>query len=59
MQQGTISKLEALLRWNQSEKEILAAFSFIEVAERSGLIIKIGDWVCRQVIKQLAMWQKR
>lgn len=44
MQQGTISKLEALLRWNQSEKEILAAFSFIEVAERSGLIIKIGDW---------------
>ena len=57
MQQGTISKLEALLRWNQSEKEILAAFSFIEVAERSGLIIKIGDWVCRKVISQLAIWQ--
>lgn len=58
MQQGAISKLEALLRWNQSEKEILAAFNFIEVAERSGLIIKIGDWVCRKVISQLAIWQK-
>lgn len=58
MQQGVISKLEALLRWNQSEKEILTAFSFIEVAERSGLIIKIGDWVCRKVISQLAIWQK-
>lgn len=57
-QQGVITKAEALLRWNQPEKDILAAFGFIEVAERSGLIIKIGDWVCREVIRQLAVWQQ-
>jgi EAL domain-containing protein (putative c-di-GMP-specific phosphodiesterase class I) len=58
IQDGRISKLEALLRWNHPEKKLLSAMSFIEVAEQSGQIIKIGDWVLREVIKQMAIWRK-
>jgi len=55
---GKVSKIEALLRWNHPEKQFLSAMSFIEVAEKSGQIIGIGDWVLREVIQQLAIWRK-
>lgn len=55
---SVISKFEALLRWHHPEKGILTAAGFIEVAERSGLILHIGDWVLREAIKQLAIWRK-
>ena len=55
---GKIVKLEALLRWNHPEKQFLSAMSFIEVAEKSGQIIDIGDWVLREVIQQLAVWRR-
>ncbi len=55
---GNISKLEALLRWNHPEKQFLSAMSFIDVAEKSGQIIGIGDWVLREAIQQLAIWRK-
>jgi diguanylate cyclase (GGDEF)-like protein/PAS domain S-box-containing protein len=58
VQDGRISKLEALLRWNHPEKNILSAVSFIEVAEENGQIISIGDWVLREVIQQLAVWRR-
>ncbi|UJP05610.1 MAG: diguanylate cyclase [Nitrosomonas sp.] len=58
VQYDTINKLEALLRWNHPQKEMLAACNFIEVAERSGLILRIGDWVCREAIQQLAVWRR-
>ena len=55
---GEISKVEALLRWNHPEKNFSSALHFIEVAEQSGQIIAIGDWVLRETIQQLAVWQK-
>ena len=55
---GKISKLEALLRWNHPEKQFLSAMSFIDVAEKSGQIIGIGDWVLREAIQQLANWRR-
>ncbi|WP_244070776.1 EAL domain-containing protein [Nitrosomonas sp. PY1] len=55
---NVISKFEALLRWHHPEKGILTAASFIDIAERSGLILHIGDWVLREAIKQLAIWRK-
>lgn len=58
IQCGKVNKLEALLRWNHPEKETPMALDFIEVAERSGLILRIGDWVCREAIRQLAIWRK-
>lgn len=58
MQHGMITRLEALLRWNHPDKEIFAAMSFIDVAEQSGLIVQIGDWVLREAIRQLAIWRR-
>ncbi|PXW89763.1 diguanylate cyclase (GGDEF)-like protein [Nitrosomonas sp. Nm84] len=58
IEHNVISKFEALLRWHHPEKGILTAADFIGVAERSGLILHIGDWVLREAIKQLAIWRK-
>lgn len=58
IQNGRISKLEALLRWNHPSKKLLTATNFIEVAEENGQIITIGDWMLREVIQQLAVWRR-
>ena len=52
-----INKAEALIRWNHPEKGLVSPDSFIPVAERSGLIITIGEWVINrtcQISKQLS-----
>ena len=50
--------LEALLRWRSSDGELVPPSRFIPVAEQSGLIVQIGDWVLRRVCLQLAEWQR-
>ncbi len=50
--------LEALLRWRSSDGELVPPSRFIPVAEQSGLIVQIGDWVLRRVCQQLAEWQR-
>ncbi|MDP8567483.1 GGDEF domain-containing phosphodiesterase [Methylophilus aquaticus] len=49
---------EALLRWRHPSKDLLTPDRFIHLAEGSGLIINIGEWVIDQSLKQLAMWQQ-
>jgi len=44
---------EALLRWNHPEKGVIAPGEFIEVAERTGLIVTLGDWVLKSVCSHL------
>ncbi len=56
-QSGRIRSAEALLRWNHPEKGILSPSHFIEVAEQSGLINPIGDWVLQQALQMLASWR--
>jgi len=56
MADGSIRKAEALLRWQHPVRGAVSPASFIPVAEQSGLIIAIGDWVFHQaaaVLKQL------
>ena len=56
---GRITGWEALARWhNPSEGEISPA-EFIPVAEESGLILEIGDWVLRQAIAQQGRWVRQ
>lgn len=54
---GLIASAEALLRWNHPQKGLLSPGGFIEVAEQSGLINPIGDWVMREALKTAAIWQ--
>ena len=56
LKSGDIKSYEALLRWPDSEKGFRNTEEFIEVAEESRLILKIGDWVFQQACLQLNIW---
>ena len=49
---------EALIRWNHPEKGVLSPYFFIDIAERTGLILEIGLWVLNEGCKQLSVWSK-
>jgi diguanylate cyclase (GGDEF)-like protein/PAS domain S-box-containing protein len=50
---------EALLRWNNPQLGIVPPMEFIPLAERTGLIVEIGDFVLTTAIDQLAKWQRQ
>jgi len=56
-EEGHIAGVEALIRWNSPEMGQLAPMEFIPVAERSGLIVSIGEWVLRTACLQSKAWQ--
>ena len=56
---GTLIGAEALLRWNHLQRGYLAPMEFIPLAEETGLILPLGDWVLDTACKQIAAWSSR
>ncbi len=54
---GIITGLEALLRWQHPQMGLVPPAKFIPVAERSGSIVTIGEWVLRTACSQAKKWQ--
>jgi len=55
---GEVRGFEALLRWWHPQRGLLTPADFIPVAEESGVIVPIGDWVLRQAGAQMADWRR-
>jgi diguanylate cyclase (GGDEF)-like protein/PAS domain S-box-containing protein len=56
LEQNSISGFEALLRWNHPTRGIVSPGTFISLAEETGLIIPLGEWVLRQACAEAAKW---
>lgn len=56
---GQISGFEALLRWQHPTRGYISPRDFIPIAEDTGLIIPLGNWVLQTAIAQMSDWQKK
>jgi diguanylate cyclase (GGDEF)-like protein len=56
LQTNEITAFEALLRWNHPQRGLISPADFVPIAEETGLIVPIGEWVLRTACKETANW---
>lgn len=56
---GRVQEFEALIRWRHPEHGLIAPNEFVEVAEETGLIIQIGEWILKESCRQIGEWQPK
>jgi diguanylate cyclase (GGDEF)-like protein/PAS domain S-box-containing protein len=56
---GAVHKAEALVRWQHPKRGLICPSEFIPLAERSGLIVELGEWVFGQSVLQVKAWRSR
>nr|CAD6410403.1 bifunctional diguanylate cyclase/phosphodiesterase [Rhizobium sp. Q54] len=54
---GAVVGFEALLRWNHPDRGSVRPAEFIPIAERSGFIVELGEWVLREACREAASWR--
>lgn len=54
---GNVVGVEALIRWQHPQRGLVTPFQFIVLAEETGLILPIGNWVLNEACKQIKLWE--
>jgi diguanylate cyclase (GGDEF)-like protein len=54
-----LSGVEALVRWNHPQHGLIGPTEFIGLAERFGLIVRLGDWILDEACRQIAQWRSQ
>ena len=53
---GEIIGFEALVRWHHPQRGLISPGTFIPLAEESGLIVPMGEWIMREACREAASW---
>jgi diguanylate cyclase (GGDEF)-like protein/PAS domain S-box-containing protein len=59
LQTGAIAGFEALVHWNHPQRGLLRPLEFVPLAEETGLVVQVGEWVLREACRQTRAWQQR